>query len=521
MMSLRKAKRWSGLAGGVLAVVVALFLAGCGGSAGAAGSANSSATGGKPVLTIGLSSAPASLDPAKDGSGLQNIMRSLTNQALFHMNTTGSADPALVSSWQYVGAGNTHFEFTLKPGIRFSDGTPLTAQAVKAWLEYFAKADGPFAAALPIGSIDTSGEYTVRLNLTSPDPIVPLELSEYQNWGLVSSLRDPGLLASGTAGVGPYVLDQSQTAAGSVYTLVPDKYYFDPSAIHFSKVVVKIISSPTSMLQALQAGQLDFASLDPSVAGSLSSSGFTVEHWTEGTADVVIIDRGGALVKALGDVRVRQALNYALNRSAITRALAGEYGTPVSQMQTDYSDPNMNDYYPYDPAKARSLLAAAGYPDGFTMNVIDPGAQGGNEGDPVVQAAAQYWSAIGVKTNVTPAASNAEYIEDALSKQYAVGEWTPDRLPTFLAYAEILSPEGSLNPFHDDDPAIDQAFEQAVVTQGSAAVSQWQKINDLMTQQAINVPVFAFQSVWAVSTHLGGVQQGSWMPFASDWTWKA
>jgi peptide/nickel transport system substrate-binding protein len=503
-------------------VIAASVIAGCDGAAQTSSSASTSggSSGGKPVLTIGLSYGPASLNPAKAGNGLPEVMFSLTNDALLHEGSGLNVGPGLATSWKFVGKGNTEFQFTLRSGAKFSDGNPLNAQAVKTWLEYFVKADGPFASAIPIKSIQTVGTDTVVLHLSSPDAILPLELSEYENAGFVSDVKNPAALSTGTDGVGPYVLDSAQSQIGSQYTLVPNKDYFDQSAIHFSKVIITIVSSTTSMLQALQAGQLDVANVDASVVQPLTSSGFTIDHVNGGVADVAILDWGGNLNKALGSVDVRQALNYAINRQVIAKALDPGDGKPTSQMETDYVDPALNDYYAYNPTKAKALLAAAGYPNGFTVNLLDAGSENGNEGDPVAQAVANYWAAIGVKTKITSAASNTQFVEQALSRAYSLGEYTPLLWPTAYTYSELLSPKGSLNPFHVDDPAIDKAFATAMVSQGSAQAAALRQVNDLMTEDAVSVPVFAFSDDWAVSKHVSGFDQSAIEPFASEWTWN-
>ncbi|WP_060888006.1 ABC transporter substrate-binding protein [Streptomyces caniscabiei] len=479
-----------------------------------------SASAGANELRIGLSAGPATLDPAKDGAGLQNVMRSLTNESLFHMNADYTASPVLVSDYKYVGAGNKVFEFTVKKGIRFTDGSPLNAAAVKTWLDYFAKQPGPFASSLSIGSVETRGEYTVRLNLASPCPIVPLILSQYANRGALSSpksVADPGSLAKGTYGVGPYVLDPAQSVTGDHYTLVPSKYYHDPSKVRFKKVTVRIISNPSSMLRAFQAKQIDFGNLDPSTAPAAKKAGVKVMHWRSGTVVVTLVDRNGTAAKPLADVRVRQALNYAVDREPITKAMVGEYGRPTSQYQTEYTDPALEDRYPYDPKKAKALLAQAGYPNGFSMDVVDPGATVGNWGDPTMQSVAQDWEKIGVRVKVTQATT--DFVQQALSKKFAAVEWTPDISPTSLTYSLLYAPKASLNPFGASDAKIDALYRQGQTAQGDETAKTFRKLNSMVTEQAPNVPIYEYNIPWGMNENITGVKKGSWMVFGADLGW--
>ena len=505
-------KRWMALVAG-LALTLGVTACGSQGEGSSAKGANE--------LRIGLSFGPFTLDPAKDGGGLPNVMRSLTNQSLFHMNADYTASPALVSDYKYVGEGNKVFEFTLKKGIRFTDGSPLNAAAVKTWLDYFAKQPGPYATSLAIASVETEGEYTVRLNLASPCPIVPLLLSQYGNRGALSSpksVADPESLAKGTYGVGPYVLDPAQSVVNDHYTLVPSKYYYDPSAIRFKKVTVRVIANASSMLRALQSGQIDFGSLDSSTAPAAEKAGVKVMHWRSGTVAVTLMDRNGTATKALGDVRVRQALNYAVDRTAIAKAMVGEYGRPTSQYQTEYTDPALDDRYPYDPEKAKELLAEAGYPQGFNLEVVDPGPILGNWGDPTMQAVAKNWEEVGVHVKVTPATT--DFIQQALSKKFGAMQWTPDTSPTSITYSLLYGPKASLNPFGAVSPEIDKLFAQGQAESGDQGAATFTKLNSMITEQALNVPVYEYQIPWGMNEHITGVEKGSWVVFGADLGWK-
>ncbi|MCD9872764.1 ABC transporter substrate-binding protein [Streptomyces guryensis] len=500
------------------ASALALGATACGaGSQGGNGSARTSAN----ELRIGLSFGPSTLDPAKDGGGAPNVMRSLTNESLFHMNADYTASPALVSDYKYVGDGNKVFEFTLKKGIRFTDGSPLNAAAVKTWLDYFAKQPGPFASTLSLASVETKGEYTVRLNLATPSAIVPLLLSQYGNRGALSSpksVADPASLAKGTYGVGPYVLDAAQSVTGDHYTLVPSKYYHDPSAVRFKKVTVRIISNPSSMLRAFQSKQIDFGNLDSSTAPAAEKAGVKVMHWRSGTVAVTLADRNGTATKPLADVRVRQALNYAVDREPITKAMVGEYGRPTSQYQTEYTDPALDNRYPYDPAKAKALLAQAGFPHGFSMDVVDPGSIIGNWGDPTMQTVAKDWEKIGVHVKVTPATT--DFIPQALSKKFAAMQWTPDTSPTAIAYSLLYAPKASMNPFGASNAKIDALYQQGQTEQGDQAANTFRELNSLVTEQAFNVPIYEYHIPWGMNEHITGVKKGSWMVFGADLGWK-
>ena len=477
----------------------------------------------KPVLRIGLNSAPASLDPAKDTGRDQTTLRSLSHASITHLRPDGSYGPGLATSWRYIGRGNKNFEFTLRPNARFSDGTPVTAQAVKVWFNYFRGVNGGNTAALgPIRSIETIGKWTVRLHLRSPNPVIPLVLSDMQYfWGAISSpkaVATPSILGTRTFGAGPYVLLPSQTVAGDTYTYVPNKFFFDKSKIRFSKVIVKIIASPSSMLQAMNSGQLDVASGDVSTAAAAERGGLNIIRASGGFVGMIFLDRNGTVVKPLEDVRVRQALNYAIDRKTITQALVGKFGTPTSQVSTlDGSQLKYQNFYGYNPARAKSLLAEAGYSNGFSFDVVVPGYLG-NFGTPVAQAVAKYLAAVGVRVTIISAATVAEFIQKGLRGEVpALGTNLTIR-PVWTLYSQMLAPNGSLNPFRVNDAAFNKLFLQG--QRAANPSTYWKQLTARLTTQAVALPVFKIAAIFYASRNIGGVamtERSLGIPLAADW----
>src|SRR5262249_16431534 len=154
--------------------------------------------------------------------------------------------------------------------------------------------------------------------------------------------------------------------------------------------------------QALETHQIQaFFDGTGTVAKSAKAAGFTVNvtYGSAGTYAYFAYDAGGAVVKPLAKLKVRQALNYALNRKAIANAAVGAYARPISEQPTpDGWVPKFADYYPYDPSKAKALLAAAGYPNGFT--IANTNMLNAEPYTSIAEAAASDWAAIGVKVTL-------------------------------------------------------------------------------------------------------------------------
>jgi peptide/nickel transport system substrate-binding protein len=490
-------------------------------AAGIAAASTRSSTASKPVLTIATNVPPASLDPAKD-NGNWFIPRSLSYAHIIHLNPNGTYSPELATSWKYFSTGrgpNKDFEFTLRHNARFSDGTPVTAQAVVTWFKYFATQPNIFLATMgPIRSFNAVGKWTVQIHLNTPNPDIPRVLAEGNNWGAVASpnaVANPSELGTQEFGAGEYTLDPSNTVTGSTYTYVPNKYYWDPSAVKYSKVIVTIIADPSSRLEAVETGQDDFALGDQTTAAAaISDSSLNVVLPFSGSTGLLFLDRNGTQFKQIGDVRVRQALNYAIDRKAITSALYGKFGTPSSELYSyDGWDPKFQNYYPYDPAKAKSLLAAAGYANGFSVNILAYGAAGVN-GPTLDNAVAKYLAAVGVTATITTAATPADWVAERASRKYPMDTSTLGALLMNQDFAYGFNPKaGGLNPFDANDTVLDKYWLEGLRSKTPGVYLQ--KMAQEMTTQALTLIVSNVYAFYYVNKNTGGVTANN--TYATNW----
>lgn len=500
------------LAGAVAALVA---LAGPATGCTAASSTSAAQTSsGKSVLTIGFGSSANTLNPATEGAGgaPPEQISSLSYAPIIHLAPDGTLQPGLATSWHYVGSGNETFEFTLRHDARFSDGSYVTADGVAKWLTYFVHAGGDSSQNLGLKSATTTGKWTVVLHLGAPNPIVPLLLTEFLNIGFVGSpdaAAHPAQLNTATDGAGPYVEVPAQSVANSQYTFVPNKYYYDKSAIHWSKVVVKIITSPLTALEAIQSGQLDVSYGDITTLSAAKAAGLSVVSAPYGWAGMLIMDRGprlpdGSGPNPLANVEVRQALNYALDRTTIVKAVLGGDGTPSSEAGTvDGFDPAYQDYYRYDPAKAKSLLAAAGYPHGLTLKVDDQ-TYIGSLGDPLLEAMAKYFSAIGVKLTISQATTGPDFGKGIFGGTFqATGFVQSPLLPMYQFYNYYLGPGVILNQHGWDDPALGKLWKEGAAAQSPD--SYWTAMSQRVVTQAVEVPVLLDRNFWYARKGIGGV----------------
>ena len=152
------------------------------------------------------------------------------------------------------------------------------AAAVQKWIEYYETAGGSYETQLgKVDAITVNGP-VLQIHLAVPNPAIEWWLTGVNELGDVVSptaLADPSSLSTQTDGAGPYVLDTSATVPGSSYTYVPNKYYYDQSAIHYNKIVLRVITSATTMEEALSSGQIQVAQGSPATATAAQSAGST------------------------------------------------------------------------------------------------------------------------------------------------------------------------------------------------------------------------------------------------------
>jgi peptide/nickel transport system substrate-binding protein len=477
------------------AVTGTLALAACQSS-----SSNADGTGAK-TITIAMNAEPASLDPALSQSTAEALTYiDLAYEPLITQDGNGALSPGLATSWKYTNKALTTFQLTLRPDAKFSDGQPVTAADVVKSVDRDKTANGVIATTYAdlIKSATATGSDTVTLDLSKPDPVIAQLLTQEFLVGAIvgpQGLADPKSLGTATDGAGPYMLDAAQTVAGQHYTYVPNPYYWDKSAVHFTQFTVDVIPNPQTAYNALRSGQVSFIDGSPDTISQASgNSSLAVYSAPAAWYGVDLIDRSGALVPALAKQQVREALNYAVNRAAVTQTLFDGYGIPTDEISDsayagDGYDPSYTAHYTYDPAKAKQLLAQAGYPNGFTLT-IDAAATFG-DGVEVSQAIASYWAAIGVKAQIDDTPDSSVYVGLLVAKKVPALAFDYGVQPMFLESTDLLNQGGGLfNAFGSTDPELSRLLATArAATTPAAESADWAAVEQRVVDLGWFVPV--------------------------------
>jgi peptide/nickel transport system substrate-binding protein len=376
--------------------------------------------------------------------------------------------PSLATSWQYTSP--TTLVLHLRSGVRFDDGTPVDASAVKANFDYAETASPAGTGNIALKAVQTTvvNPTTVKLALPSPDPDLPYLMAT--GIGFIvnpKALANPSTLSTTPNGSGPYSLAASQSVTNQQYVFTRRAKQWNLANFPYSKVTIKIFSSPQAMTDALQTGQINFGDIDPNQVATLRRAGLNIQSGAlNGIEGIWINDRAGTLVKALGNQQVRQALNYAVNRAPITNVVNDGTGVPGSLVvppgSTGYTKTAAS-LYTYNPKKAKSLLAKAGYGSGFTLPILSTPA-----GDTLVQAVAGYWRSVGINVQISD--HSTDFVTQAFSGKWPTMVFTWGMVPLNTQLQELLSPSGTGNPNHSTDPQIEAELNKVLTTTGAAQV---------------------------------------------------
>ncbi|ULH17043.1 ABC transporter substrate-binding protein (plasmid) [Deinococcus sp. KNUC1210] len=447
------------------------------------------------TLTFAIGNAPSSLDPSS-GEASNEYYFTLAYDSLISFEYDGVYKPGLATSWKWVGNDYKTLDLQLRRNVKFSDGSTFDAKTVKAWLDLQMKNKSPVALNLGTKSVAVTGPNSVRLTMAASNPLALLFLSRTWLSGVIpcpKAASNPGMLKAATCGTGPYVLDPKQTVTGDTYTYLANPNYWDPSRVQWKKVILKVVNNPQAALDAVRAGQAQVAwPAQASLIKSALDAGLKSVGVPQNVLGLDFLDKSGKVAPALKDVRVRQALNYAIDRSALSAALGGGQGNPVSTQfleGADGYDASLANAYPYDVAKAKQLLAAAGYPQGFEVTILSTPIAGL---DTVMQGVAGYWQAIGVKAKIDTKPQASDFFAGLTAGKYAVAAAALGATnPTLLAWNCCFRSGAVWNPDKTTVPPLEAVINKLRVTDPTKAGPVAKQVNSYLTKNAWFVPVYS------------------------------
>lgn len=487
---------------------LALTLAGCGAAAtqGAGGSSDS-------TLTLGVL-VPATTFSAQDINWAnESPYGQAVYDGLLHATPNGDIEPWLATKWTYDDT-KTKLTLTLRTDVTFTDGTKFTADVAAQNLLRFRDGNSPNKSDLSrVADAKASGESTLEITLKEPDPALLTALT--QGGGLQES---PKAFSSSTiktvpVGSGPYIMDTGATVIGSSYVFTKNPKYWAPDSVHYDKLELKVYGDATALLNAVKGHQVDAANTpDNNSLDQMEAAGYKVNPLELNWTGLLLLDRAGTTNPALGDVRVRQAINYAFDKKALLKAVGKDYGTVTTQIFPENSpayDKSLDSYYDYDPTKAKQLLAEAGYANGLTLKQ----PQSSLIGAATYTLLAQQLKDVGITVEYTDVAQG--YIADLVSAKWGSAYMILQEDSTAWKIATFgLLPDSAWNPFHTNDPTVVSLAQTIQNGSESEADDAAKKLNKYLVEQAWYAPWYRMQSSFVTDANTTvTVQQGNAYPY--------
>lgn len=468
------------------------------------------------TLTISSALMPNSLNPAISGNGRAGVAMYPAYEPLIRSKADGTIEAALATSWK-ASDDLKSITFGLRKNVKFSNGEALTATAVKNSIEFYKNYKGaPYAINLKdMTGIVTPDENTVTINFSTPQPDILTMFNAAFNCGDIiapAGIKNPDDLAKNTYGAGPYMIDATQTVSGSKWVYVPNPNYYDQSKIYWPKIEMSYFADQNSAMQAFKSGQVMYMISDPLTANANNATlpaGARVIYSAAQWTGIIISDREGKVTPALGNVKVRQALNYATDKSAIVKALFGQFGAPTNQLQVEgfigYDKAN-DSAYPYDPAKAKALLAEAGFANGFEMTIAYV-KNTLNEGQ--FTAIQSQWKEIGVTVKGLTMASTPEIA--TLAAKGTVGGilGQSNSNSPYLAYNQPLGKTGSYNIYNSTNPELDKLYQAAINAPAAGQEAAWKAVHKWVVDQAWFDVIAALPAVAIASSKVNAPVPGA------------
>jgi peptide/nickel transport system substrate-binding protein len=357
------------------------------------------------TVVVAQSVDPTTMDP-------QNQRETTTFNVLIHLyDPLVERDAKDATKWDGVLATSfkelspTSWQFNLRKGVTFDDGSPFNAANVAYNItRILGKLPGEKAAPLAayqftsIKGTKVVNPYTIDINTTAPDPILLARLSSLLMVPTNSVTKNPNALAAKPDGTGPYTLTSWQRNNQVIMKAKPGYFLGAPK---IQNVIFKDVPDDASRLAALQSGAVDVISnLPPADVKEVDSSG-SAKAESVPSARITSIWLDTLDVAALKSPLVRQALNYAVDVNTIIKKVMDGYALRTATIVPPYFigySPTIKPFS-YNPTKAKQLLKQAGYANGFSMTMMVPAGRY-LLGEQIAQAVTGYLNAVGVKAKV-------------------------------------------------------------------------------------------------------------------------
>ncbi|MBF9233622.1 ABC transporter substrate-binding protein [Microvirga alba] len=456
------------------------------------------------TLTVGLTIDPGSWDPIDTflvpwASAATNIYDGLTSRG-----PDMKLQPGLATSWELLD-NNARIRFKLRQNVKFHNGEPFNAAAVKFTFDRLLGDEGKKGPQQSnynsIDHVEIVDDNTVDFVMKQPDPVLLTKLAGYGAMIVPPKyIQEKGdeYFNTHPVGTGPFKFAEYNPKVNLTLEAFPEHWGGAPK---LDKVVYRMIAEANTQIAELQAGRIDIATLIP----------FGLTPTVQQASNLQLVSITGPTVVALRlntrdgitkDLNVRKALNMAVDREAIIKAVLLGHAKPIASFQSELSfgyDPNLKPV-PFDLAKAKQMLQAAGVQPGAAIKIDFRGNDATFR--EVAQAAAGYFQALGLKPSVQP--YEAPVLLNDIIPNGKTGEawhnswggWTFDYDNT--AYLMYHSGE-KWNPY-GNDPKLNALLEkQRTIYDVKEREKILQEVSRYVADEALEIPLYNQNTILGVN----------------------
>ena len=401
-------------------------------------------------------------EPQNNSSFAQGPMMAVFD-ALVYLDPKGTPQPSLALAWTY-NQDLTELELKLRPNVTFHDGTKFNAAAVVKNFEIatalgYRAGFAVYDTMSQIASAEAKGDDTVRLKLKQPNGQMPYLLGSQAGMMISPESLAGDAFGNGLkpVGTGPYKV----RAFESNVKTVADRFdgYWGGAASRPAGFVHQFVNDGRARLNALRSGQANLALIDPRQIAEAKAAGFEVLiNEKNSTWDIYLnVKRDN-----IGRLKMRQAFMHALDRAAISDALGFGASRPTAQLFASSSPAyvkELEDLYPYDPAKAKRLLVEAGYANGVDVTWV---LLNTTEYKQLAEAIQAMMGEVGIriKFDIVDISQYVTFRRPPTRGDIMMARWggRPDPLQ---AFQEVTGTGGSVNAGDAASPEIDALIDKA------------------------------------------------------------
>ncbi|RMB58873.1 ABC transporter substrate-binding protein [Tessaracoccus antarcticus] len=457
---------------------------------------------GEPViLNIGATGEPVGLDPSTvNGAGTPFVLLYNVYETLVRIDGEGAIRPLLARDYS-VSDDNKVYTFNLDGLAKFASNTPVDAEAVVTSFDRILKGDGitdqVTSKMAPVDSVKALDSDTVEVTLKQPSNQWLFDMA-----GPAGIIYDPaGLdtLDTKPAGSGPFAFAEWET--GQFVKLVRNDHYWG-TGTRVDEVFFRYYADPNAMNTAMLSGQLDIIS-NLTVPQALDQFGDPDKYTViEGTTDGEVVLGFNHDNPQLADLKVRQAINYGIDRQALVDSVWGGKGMLIGSMvaPTDPWFEDLSKTYTFDQEKARALLKEAGFESGLTLRLRVPTL-------PYAPPAARFIAAQLKEIGVTVQVEELEFAR-WLSEVYTAGDYDM----TIVAHVEPRDIGNFANPdyyWHYDNPAFADLIKKADEGSAQEQVTLMKEAAKMLADDAAADWLFLLPNLVITTKEVSGLEQNA------------